>query len=783
MTENEAPAPSNDESSKTSSEKRPSKKSKVSAEAKQFRRIESNKPQTRKYMSNEISSGKYTIITFLPKFLYEQFRRYSNIFFLSISILQQIDGVSPTGKFTTLGPFLFILTVSAVKEIIEDFKRHRSDRSTNTRRVTVFKGNSTSEVTWADVQVGDFIKINNDQGFPADVVLYSSNDETGICYIETSNLDGETNLKVRQAIPATANVKDEDIPSITGHIECEEPNRFLYEFLGKVSLDGQHEEALGPDQILLRGSKLQNTQWIIGQVIYTGHESKLMKNSSKAPLKQSTVDKMTNRQIFLLFLLLMAIGVTCATLSLWWDGTIGSKMWYFPQDTSDKSYGFPLTMCTFIILFNNLIPISLTVTLEIVRFIQAKFIDKDLEMYYEVSDIPAVAKTSNLNEELGIIRYIFSDKTGTLTQNVMEFKGASIGGIFYDPDSIGDSQNSPLIKKMKKNGKDAEDIKDFLIILAVCHTVIPDRSTGELVYHASSPDERALVMGAEKYGFAFQSRTPTTVTITVNLGTPQTEVYELLSVMDFTSDRKRMSVVVKRPDGSLALFCKGADMMVYDRLSKDSKINSEKMVSGTQGHLDAFSRLGLRTLCLAIKPLQESEYKAWSQEYHAASVNTANHDKAVAAAEERIENNLRLIGATAIEDKLQDEVPETIATLLKGGISIWVLTGDKQETAINIGRSCNLIKDDMQLFIINQSSINATYELINTYLDKLHSQYGEQIPEDIDAAVVIDGKTLNFATSKAVKADFVLLCTSCRVVICCRASPFQKAEVDRGRSY
>ncbi|XP_066146792.1 probable phospholipid-transporting ATPase IA isoform X1 [Euwallacea fornicatus] len=727
--------------------------------------INRTQPSVIKYCNNRISTAKYSVIRFVPLFLFEQFRRWANIFFLMIALLQQIPDVSPTGRYTTLVPLIFILSVSAIKEIIEDVKRHRADDETNHRKVEVLRGESWINVRWKDVVVGDMAKVTNNHFFPADLVLLSSSEPQGMSFIETANLDGETNLKIRQALPSTAKLTTiHDLKLLSGALECEPPNRHLYEFNGVLKEYNKPHEPLGPDQILLRGAMLRNTAWIFGLVIYTGHESKLMRNSTKAPLKRSTIDKMTNVQILLLFGLLFVMCLICTVFNVIWTSANGSNHSYIGlEDTENILY----TFLTFLILFNNLIPISLQVTLEVVRFIQAIFINMDREMYHEETDTPAMARTSNLNEELGQVKYIFSDKTGTLTRNIMEFKLCAVGHEVYRPTDP--PENSLLVQHLKEKHSNADQIKDLLILLSVCHTVIPEQMTdGSVIYHAASPDERALVDGAARFGYVFKSRTPDYVDINA-LGVD--ERYEILSVLEFTSARKRMSVIVRDPNGKIKLFCKGADTVIYERL--DNNASSREYKDLLLQHLESFATEGLRTLCCAVVELKKNDYDDWKQMYHKACCSIQHREEKIEEASNLIERKLRLIGATAIEDKLQEGVPETIATLLKADINIWVLTGDKQETAINIGYSCRLISQGMQIIVLNEDGLDSVREAILRHCDEL----GENLEKQNEIALIIDGKTLKYALTCELRSDFLRLCISCKVVVCCRVSPMQKAEV------
>ncbi|XP_038554851.1 phospholipid-transporting ATPase IA isoform X3 [Micropterus salmoides] len=754
------------------------------ADQEDARLIHLNQPQFTKFCNNRVSTAKYNVLTFLPRFLYSQFRRAANAFFLFIALLQQIPDVSPTGRWTTLVPLLFILVVAAVKEIIEDLKRHNADSVVNKKECQVLRNGAWEIVHWEKLAVGEVVRAANGDHLPADLVILSSSEPQAMCYIETSNLDGETNLKIRQGLQMTADIKDIDnLMRLSGRMECESPNRHLYEFVGNIRLDGHSTVPLSPDQILLRGAQLRNTQWVHGVVVYTGHDTKLMQNSTRPPLKLSNVERITNFQILVLFGCLLAISLVCSIGQTIWKYQYGNDAWYM-----DLNYGgaanFGLNFLTFIILFNNLIPISLLVTLEVIKFIQAFFINWDTDMLYEPTNTPAMARTSNLNEELGQVKYIFSDKTGTLTCNVMQFKKCTVAGVAYghvpeaeegsfaedDCHSTHSSDeagfNDPsLLENLQSNHPTAAIILEFMTMMAICHTAVPERTDGKIIYQAASPDEGALVRAARNLGFVFSGRTPDSVIVEM-LGTE--EKYELLHVLEFTSTRKRMSVIMRTPSGKIRLYCKGADTVIYDRLADSSRYKEI-----TLKHLEQFATEGLRTLCFAVADISESSYQHWLEIHHRACTSLQNRALKLEETYELIEKNLQLLGATAIEDKLQDKVPETIETLMKADIKIWILTGDKQETAINIGHSCKLLTKNMGMLVINEDTLDRTRETLSHHCGML----GDALYKENDFALIIDGKTLKYALTFGVRQYFLDLALSCKAVICCRVSPLQKSEV------
>ncbi|CAH8541065.1 unnamed protein product [Schistosoma rodhaini] len=714
--------------------------------------IQVNKPQLVNYCKNNISTAKYNFLTFIPKFVTEQFRRYANIFFLVIALLQQIPGVSPTGRFTTLVPLCIILTVSAIKEVIEDFRRHRADDATNNEETLVLRNHVWVKICWKDLEVGDLVKVLSNEGIPADLVLLASSEPQAMCYIETSNLDGETNLKLRQGLPVTTHLLTAgELSSFDAVVECEPPNRKLDEFVGVIRTADGIAHPLNPTQLILRGASLKNTKWIFGLTVYTGKESKVMLNSTAAPLKRSTVERQTNNYILCLFGVLLFLTLFTFIANLVWTSWNEKKMWYLQEnDETTLRYAINMLITSFI-MYHTMVPISLQVCLEVVRLVQALLLSCDLDMYDSDSDTPAMARTSNLNEELGQVRYIFSDKTGTLTRNVMEFKRCSIGGIMY---GNGTEDSNALEDQNLINKLNAGDllVDQFFTILAVCHTVVPERSVNEnntnnnndninnnvavfcndnlnneqlINYQASSPDEAALVKAARTMGYVFTTRTPTEVVVKI-------------------------------------------DTVIFERLASTSLF-----AQSTMDHLENFAKTGLRTLCIAWTEVDPAFYNKWVVDFYKASTALNDREAKLELVANEIEQNLQLLGATAIEDKLQTGVPHTISNLMRAGISIWVLTGDKQETAINIGYSCQLLTQSISLLTMNTKSLDQTREqLVNLIED-----FGDRLRMENDFALIVDGQTLEFALLCECREQFLDVALSCKSVICCRVSPWQKAQL------
>ncbi|KAJ7385268.1 Phospholipid-transporting ATPase ID [Desmophyllum pertusum] len=732
---------------------------KQQATERQLRTNDHEHNSTFQYVNNYIKTSKYTLLTFLPLNLFEQFQRIANIYFLLQIIIMSIPKITALSPEATAVPLVCVLAATGIKDAADDIKRHKSDDEVNNRKAKVLAEKGQKEERWMKLQVGDVLRIDSNDQIPADIVVLTTSEDNGLCYIETAELDGETNLKCRQPHPETGELGDdeEQLSQVKMEISCEPPNNRLDKFKGKLVYEDT-EYPLDNENVILRGCVLRNTKWVYGVVIYAGHDTKLMMNTGVSKFKRTGLDKLTNSLILWIAFMLGIICTFCAIATTVWEEIIGQHFQgYIPWEDfySDSVVVIGIVHWpSFIMVLNTLIPISLYISVEVIRLGQSLWINWDINMYYEKKDTPAVARTTTLTEELGQIQYIFSDKTGTLTQNVMTFKKCSINGrIFGHPPVCASVRQHPS-KHMTHNnscqfhscffdcplhvptqrhieGESAGNPEETLLssvsireegechelfrLLAVCHTVMVETNNGNLEYQAQSPDEAALVTAARNFGFTFVGRSPTTITIDV-LG--EEEMYELLAILDFNNERKRMSVIVRRND-QITLYCKGADTIVYEHLDRSCK----PLMTKTMKHLNVFAAEGLRTLVTAYKDIPPDVYKEWEVKFREASLAMDDRDELVQQAYEDIEQNLILIGATAIEDKLQDDVPDTIATLAEADIKIWVLTGDKVETAINIGYSCHLLTDDMtEVFTIDGETLESVQQAISEYKNKVMAE-------------------------------------------------------------
>ena len=943
------------------------------------------------YINNFIRSNRYTLWSFIPAQLIYQFSKLGNFYFLVVGVVQMIPGLSTVGRWTTIAPLAAFVAFSMLKEGYDDWRRYELDkvenrsaawvlasgiRSNEANRPKRFSGKGWKKgeteqdekkrrdlerdtdvkldtedwlkVQWQHVQVGDIVRLHRDDGIPADIALLHATGPNGIAYIDTMALDGETNLKSKQASPlftercATA----QGLKTTKATIVSEDPNLDLYNYDGKAIVDGE-TLPLTMANVVYRGSTLRNTSMAIGVVVNSGEECKIRMNANKntrakKPRMQSTVNRMILCQI--LAVLLLSAGMTIGYF-LWQDST-EEESFYLKERSVPYNAAVPFAQIFFgyVIMFNTLIPLSLYISLEIVKIGQFLLM-QDAEMYDPVTDTPMVINTTSILENLGQVDYVFSDKTGTLTENIMRFRKMSVAGVacLHDVDIGKDEEikqkkieatekrkakskgkgkailpgtissmlqerdyeqaeqepTRPTINRMstgmsgsqwqqstmphdlemktedlldllqrKPNTAFARKAKWFLLCIALCHTCLPERTDdGRLVFQAANPDELALIEAARDFGYLMTDRPTNAIKLqtTDADGSSIIETYQVLDVVEFSSKRKRMSIIVRMPDGKICVICKGADNVIRERLrlrdladqkAADVSRRASQRRSVEQGqarhrqsqdlnsprsslvlnrrdsnfrqtmarrsteiqrlveentprssmdrppnsrmqsyssadhmvddkaltceaaifercfqHVDDFASEGLRTLLYGYRYIDERSYTDWKEIYHEAETSLDNRQERIEEASDLIEQKFDLAGATAIEDKLQDGVPDTIDKLRRANIKVWMLTGDKRETAINIGHSARLVKPFSQTFILDDALGNLQNQITNV-LDEI-------LPGNIPHAVlVVDGGTLstidNDGNLSKLFYDLVILVDS---VICCRASPAQKANL------
>ena len=812
------------------------------AQRRSMRDASGSVPRQSVFPDNTVRTARYTWFDFIPRSFFGQFRRLANQYFLFQTVVMIIGEhtnlySTPLKAWPMISVLVFVVGLQMLFELRDEVFRHKKDREVNAtpaRRVgyqVSGQGQEESQQTterWRDILVGDVLVVRREQSVPADIVLLSTSEENGLCYIETSNIDGETNLKLRNAVLSTDSAADLDaeiqrLAAMDLNIKVGTPNKSINDFNGALRRAGEGGPAqpLGEREFVIRGSKIKNTRWAIGVVVYTGPHTKIMMNSTETPHKMSNIDKIINRILYVIILTQCLLVTFADIASIIWrtrnvtqQGSTGEySTWYLVErGDSISTFTFPPWLAywfSYFILFNNFLPINLYVIMDFVNLLQSLLISSDMEMYDEETDSPATCRSTNLCQELGQVQYIFSDKTGTLTQNLMVFREFSIGGSAPYGEAGADGGVAKPVERAVAEAKGKPErtrLDDFLVALTVAHTVVVDEE-GEL--QAESPDEAALIEGAGRAGYRLSSRGGDGVKVSVD-GEAAPRAYRVLAVNTFSSKRKRMSVVVALPDGSLRLIMKGADNMVYDRLSATSDDQQRALRDSVARHLEGFAVKGLRTLAVAQRSIDSKSFESWKRSYDEAAAAVEGRKAKLEAVADEIERDLTLVGATGIEDKLQESVAGTITDLQAAGIKFWVLTGDKLETAINIGYSSGVLKRESTIHRLRansrQQAVNGLAKVMREIGDHARGSIeginrrksvdkkggagngegkslgngGKSAPATMHRALVVTGPTLEYILDDdELRYIFLDVCQDCSVVVACRVSPLQKAKLVR----
>uniref|UniRef100_A0A8C5C375 Phospholipid-transporting ATPase n=1 Tax=Gadus morhua TaxID=8049 RepID=A0A8C5C375_GADMO len=742
-----------------------------------------------RYPDNRIVSSKYTFWNFVPKNLFEQFRRIANFYFLIIFLVQLIID-TPTSPITSGLPLFFVITVTAIKQGYEDWLRHKADNSVNQCPVHEVQHGKVVRKQSRKIRVGDVMLIKENETFPCDLILLSSSRDDGTCFVTTASLDGESSHKTYYAVQDTkAYTTEEEVDSIKATIECEQPQPDLYKSVQPLCLP------LGSENLLLRGATLKNTAYIYAVAIYTGMETKMALNYQTKTQKRSAVEKSMNAYLVVYLCILIGKAFINTVLKYVWQADPNQdEPWYNNRTDAEKERHIVIRAFTdflaYMVLFNYIIPVSMYVTVEMQKFLGSYFIMWDDDMYDKELGESAVVNTSDLNEELGQVEYVFTDKTGTLTENNMEFIECCVDGHVYVPQAICNGQ------------VDTRGEELFFRALCLCHTVqVKEEETVDGIKHglhsgrpssfyiSSSPDEVALVEGMKRSGV---TRTHTHTHTHTHSGGLRG------GVLTFDSVRRRMSVIVRASTGEVYLFCKGADSSIFPRVVSGK-------VEEVKDRVEHNAIEGLRTLCVAYRALTPEQYEETYRLLNEARLALHDRDRRLAEAYDQIETQLVLLGATAVEDRLQEEAADTVESLHQAGMKVWVLTGDKMETAAATCYASKLFRRGTRVLELTtkpawawtptpslgeaprdeRDELPDVHKSAPFFVCRLICSVPSLSGECSDFGLIIDGATLSAVLQPGPEASsagdykeiFLEICRNCSAVLCCRMAPLQKAQI------
>ncbi|KTG36170.1 hypothetical protein cypCar_00023994 [Cyprinus carpio] len=683
-----------------------------------------------KYPKNAIKNQKYNIVTFVPGVLYQQFKFFLNLYFLVVACSQFVPSLKIGYLYTYWAPLGFVLAVTMVREAVDEVRRCRRDKEMNSQLYSKLTVRGKVQVKSSDIQVGDLIIVEKNQRIPADMIFLRTSEKTGSCFIRTDQLDGETDWKLRITVACTQRLPAlGDLFSISAYVYAQKPQLDIHSFEGNFT----REDC---DPPIHESLSIENTLWastvvasgtVIGVVIYTGKEMRSVLNTSQSKNKVGLLDLELNRLTKALFLAQVVLSVVMVAL----QGFLGP--WF-------------RNLFRFVVLFSYIIP----------------------------------------------IRYVC-----TLTQNEMVFKRLHLGTVSYGMDTMDEIQSHIIQSYAQSNGNSASStpsrkpqppapkvrksvssrIHEAVKAIALCHNVTPvyesrvngasaepegteadqDFSDDNRTYQASSPDEVALVRWTESVGLTLVNRD----LMSLQLKTPAGHIltYYILQIFPFTSESKRMGIIVREEaTGDITFYMKGADVAMASIVQYNDWLEEE---------CGNMAREGLRTLVVAKKSLTEEQYQDFESRYNQAKLSI--HDRAlkVAAAVESLEREMELLCLTGVEDQLQADVRPTLELLRNAGIKIWMLTGDKLETATCIAKSSHLVSRNQDIHVFKPVSNRGEAHLELNAFRRKH-----------DCALVISGDSLEVCL-RYYEHEFVELACQCPAVVCCRCSPTQKAQIVR----
>ena len=784
------------------------------------------------YWSNKVENNKYNMLLFLPTVIYNQFKQFGNFFYLVMAISQFIPDIKVGFLFAYVSPLCVVVIVSLLKELIDDVNRRIQDLKTNSTKVTTIQfiknkknKNSLKELkkikkSYSNLKIGDIIELNKDEKVPADIIVLKTFNESedSNTFIRTDQLDGETDWKLRKAPGITQKLNEAQILELNGFINYEPPSKFIYNFEGFISIKNSEgniiKEALGLENTMWESTILA-TQKIIGIVIYTGKETRARMNSSMPKIKLGIVDHELNMVTFYLFCIML-----CAAMFLTLLKGYYSRMFF--------------TFFKFIVLFCAIIPIALRVNLVISKTFFSVRINKDKSIPETIarnSTIPEELgrlsyifsdKTGTLTknemifkniametdqfgqESFNDLKDILEDECKTndaplldIYNKLKENDEINNNDIINEDDnnntSINNNKNliddSPLStdnlisnenikekkphchrKKHKKLRRSRNKIiKDTITSMLLCNNVTPiisNENPDIITYQASSPDEIALVKFAEKLNMKLIYRTDKEIKIKNISGT--IEEYNILANFPFSSDTKRMGIILQNKKyGHIIFYLKGAENVMMNFVKKE-------YVGYIKENTENLATKGLRTLVLTQKLIPQKEFKIWFDEYSEALTSMDNRKQKLRDVISKLENNMEFLCVTGVEDLLQNEVATTIDNLRNAGIKLWMLTGDKVETATCISISTGLKAKNHKIFTLTYDQIkdeeNPENE-INKLKEKLE-EYNNKIMID-PHLFILDGDTLDLALKQCQK-EFYESAMQAPSVVCCRCSPTQK---------
>uniref|UniRef100_A0A8B9KXN2 Phospholipid-transporting ATPase n=1 Tax=Astyanax mexicanus TaxID=7994 RepID=A0A8B9KXN2_ASTMX len=692
-----------------------------------------------RYPRNVINNQKYNFFTFLPGVLFNQFKYFFNLYFLLLACSQFVNELRLGALYTYWVPLGFVLIITIVREAVEEIRCFLRDKEVNSQIYSKLSTRGELLFTLKDSAAGVFVTQKTE------VICISPNAIRGSCFLRTDQLDGETDWKLRLPVACTQRLPTAaDLLQIRSYVYAEEPNIDIHNFIGTFTREDG-------DPPVNESLSIENTLWastviasgtVVGVVIYTGKELRSVMNTSNPRHKIGLFDLEVNCLTKILFGALVVVSLVMVALQHF------AGRWY-------------LQIFRFLLLFSNIVPISLRVNLDMGKMVFSWMIKNDAK-------IPGtVVRASTIPEQLGRISYLLTDKTGEwplcVRSGTVSYYSTCI--TFY---SI--SQKAPAATKVRKTI--SSRVHEAVKAIALVHNVTPvyeangvtDQAEAEQhyedtcrVYQASSPDEVSLVQWTESVGLTLVGRDQSSM----QLRTPSGQIlnFTILQIFPFTYESKRMGIIVRdESTGEITFYMKGADVVMAGIVQYNDWLEEE---------CGNMAREGLRVLVVAKKSLTEEQYQDFEARYVQAKLSVHDRSLKVATVIESLEMEMELLCLTGVEDQLQADVRPTLEILRNAGIKVWMLTGDKLETATCTAKNAHLVTRNQDVHVFRPVTTRSEAHLELNAFRRKH-----------DCALVISGDSLEVCL-KFYEYEFMELACQCPAVVCCRCAPTQKAQIVR----
>ena len=642
-------------------------------------------PENSQYPNNSIISSKYTKLTFLPKTLFAQFISIPKLWFLLISIFE-LSGLSTiTLPLSTILPLALLIFLDLVREAFNDHNYHKSDKVINSQLHKVWDGNCFIDKECKDIIVGDIILLLNSDVAPADMIVLCVGNEEHECYADVSSVIGESNLKVKHPVKdVQAKIDCLELEQaslllkiLNSDILISPPCKSFKKFSGRLKLGERPRwTQLDSNNLLLRGMRVQNTPWMFGVAAYTGIETKVWINNLSRPQKVPRLRKIMEKWILWMLVIGIVVSIvnTLIFIGVGFDG-----------------YRIPEVLIGNLVLFNHFVQISLYLSIELVRI---------FTYIYNFASGPIQMKNFDLFSNLGMIEYIVTDKTGTLTDNYLDISLLIIDNNLYLNESADHDENCEInfgtrrrmttritneyslfsdIEKELKNKSEKFDL--FFICLAICNLSFPVDDG----FVAISEDDKVLARTASRFGYSMLFRSSEICVISIN---DQEVSFEIIGTQAFSSDTKKSRIIVRRQDTSqVYLFVKGnrdAMINIYDHTTYERNDIEDCIIQ-------------FRTLFLGWRELDEVELKTFVFDYDTALLSPVNRQGRVENVFLKIEKNVAFLGIVGLEDVVSEDTKDTVEILKKAGIKFWVVSGDAEESTLTAAVAAGIFQTEKKI--------------------------------------------------------------------------------------